>query len=127
MIDDIAKETRGYCGADVKALCTEAALTAVRRSYPEIYESRDKLVIDLANVKVSRDDFMASMKAIVPASMRSGTVSSYPLSEHLVPVLGETHNSICEFIDILVPLLNIRKESQSALGDNASLSSKYVS
>jgi SpoVK/Ycf46/Vps4 family AAA+-type ATPase len=44
----------GYCGADLKALCTEAALRAVRRRYPQIYKSEDKLQIDPQLVNVSR-------------------------------------------------------------------------
>lgn len=26
----------GYCGADLKALCTEAAMRALRRRYPQV-------------------------------------------------------------------------------------------
>lgn len=35
----------GYCGADLKALCTEAALHALRRRYPQIYLSSEKLQV----------------------------------------------------------------------------------
>lgn len=44
----------GYCGADLKALCTEAALRAVRRRYPQIYLSDNKLEIDPKRVVVGR-------------------------------------------------------------------------
>jgi SpoVK/Ycf46/Vps4 family AAA+-type ATPase len=63
LVYELAKATRGYCGADVKALCTEAALNAVRRSFPEIYDSAHKLQISLEDVKVTKDDFSASMKS----------------------------------------------------------------
>jgi SpoVK/Ycf46/Vps4 family AAA+-type ATPase len=32
--DELAELTKGYGGADLRALCTEAALTAVQRRYP---------------------------------------------------------------------------------------------
>lgn len=35
----------GYCGADLKALATEAALAALRRRYPQIYSSEGKLQV----------------------------------------------------------------------------------
>eukprot|EP00842_Homolaphlyctis_polyrhiza_P004170 jgi/Hompol1/4754/HPOL_001239-RA len=60
--NSLTEMTRGYNGADVKALCTEAALHAVRREYPEIYDASHKLVIDLDNIKVSPVDFFESVK-----------------------------------------------------------------
>ena len=41
--DDIAHASKGYGGADLRALCTEAALNAVQRRYPQIYKSNEKL------------------------------------------------------------------------------------
>jgi SpoVK/Ycf46/Vps4 family AAA+-type ATPase len=53
-----------------QALCTEAALRAVRRVYPQIYESPDKLLIDIENIKVTRGDFINAMRKITPACTR---------------------------------------------------------
>ena len=36
----------GYCGADLKALCTEAMLRALRRQLPQIYATDEKLAVD---------------------------------------------------------------------------------
>jgi SpoVK/Ycf46/Vps4 family AAA+-type ATPase len=47
---EIAELAVGYCGADIKALCTEAALKALRRRYPQIYTSSERLVMDLDSV-----------------------------------------------------------------------------
>jgi SpoVK/Ycf46/Vps4 family AAA+-type ATPase len=49
----LASETVGYCGADLKALCSEAALKAFKRRYPQVYSSSRKLLIDPNQVKVS--------------------------------------------------------------------------
>ncbi len=46
-LGSIADLCVGYCGADLKALCTEASLQAVRRVFPQIYQSDMKLVIDV--------------------------------------------------------------------------------
>lgn len=34
---ELAASCVGYCGADLKALCTEAAIRAFRRKYPQVY------------------------------------------------------------------------------------------
>ncbi len=56
--DCLALMTRGYNGADVKALCTEAALHAVRRTFPQIYNGTDKYCIDLNKIQVTLNDFL---------------------------------------------------------------------
>lgn len=43
----------GYCGADIKGLCTEAALIALRKRYPQIYLSDKKLLVDSKSLQVS--------------------------------------------------------------------------
>ena len=55
--EQLAARCVGYCGADLKALCTEAAVHALRRRYPQIYESDDKLLIDPGQVAPGRVDF----------------------------------------------------------------------
>jgi len=37
-LDRLAEDTVGYCGADLKGLCAEAALNALRRRYPQVTE-----------------------------------------------------------------------------------------
>ena len=81
----------GYCGADLKALCTEAALHALRRRYPQIYESDDKLVIDPSQVAPTRVDFRAAMEAITPASPRAAAGAPRArLGALRRPLMGET-------------------------------------
>ncbi len=54
-----------------QALCTEASLHALRRRYPQIYDSDDKLLIDPASIAVEQQDFVAALSSITPASHRS--------------------------------------------------------
>ncbi len=68
--DAVATATAGYCGADVKALCTESILRAIRRRYPQIYSSTRKLVIDVAKVHVTLMDFVDAYNGLTPASHR---------------------------------------------------------
>lgn len=89
----------GYCGADIKALCSESALNALRRRYPQIYLTDDKLLIDVANVEIAQQDFVDAMKTLTPAAHRSAIVNSRPLPQHLFSCgLGEQLNQIIDYI-----------------------------
>ena len=87
LIDDLAAKCVGYCGADLKALCTEAAVHALRRRYPQIYESDERLNIDPKQVIPSRADFRAALAAIVPASHRAARTHARPLTPLQKPLL----------------------------------------
>lgn len=86
--DELAKRSKGYGGADLRALCTEAALNAVQRKYPQIYRSSEKLLIDPATIQVTPQDFMLSLKTIVPSSERSASSGAGPLPRLIEPLLG---------------------------------------
>lgn len=70
-LDDLTDRTYGFVGADIAALCREAAMNALRRILPEIdleqkvipKETLDKLV-------VTRSDFEDVMKEIQPSALR---------------------------------------------------------
>ncbi|CAL8469143.1 g8684 [Coccomyxa elongata] len=87
LLDRLAQLCVGYCGADLKALCTEASLRAMRRAYPQIYDSDEKLLIDPARVCVTRRDFLAAFSAMTPASHRSAAAHARPLPPLVAPVL----------------------------------------
>ena len=55
----------------VQALCTEASLHALRRRYPQIYDSDEKLLIDPRTIAVEQQDYEAALTSITPASHRS--------------------------------------------------------
>jgi SpoVK/Ycf46/Vps4 family AAA+-type ATPase len=61
-LDELAQLTKGYGGADIRALCTEAALNAVQRKYPQIYKTADRLLIKPEEITVVPKDFMISAK-----------------------------------------------------------------
>eukprot|EP00111_Clytia_hemisphaerica_P018767 TCONS_00055493-protein len=84
----LADKCVGYCGADIKALCTEAALFALRRRYPQIYKTSKKLALNTNEIKISSVDFKNALKSITPASNRSNISPGVSLPEHLKPLLS---------------------------------------
>jgi SpoVK/Ycf46/Vps4 family AAA+-type ATPase len=87
---ELAEKCVGYCGADIKALCTEAALRAIRRHFPQIYNTTNRLLLDPSQVVVTHDDFGEAMKDIVPASFRPAGVHARPLIAELEPLLNHS-------------------------------------
>jgi transitional endoplasmic reticulum ATPase len=67
----IADELHGYTGADIKALCREAAIKALRRYLPEIYLENDNISPEiLEKLTITSVDFYEGMKGIIPTAMR---------------------------------------------------------
>uniref|UniRef100_A0A8C7XVK4 ATPase family AAA domain-containing protein 2 n=1 Tax=Oryzias sinensis TaxID=183150 RepID=A0A8C7XVK4_9TELE len=89
-LDELAEKCVGYCGADIKALCTEAALMALRRRYPQIYGSSVKLKLDVASIVLGPGDFSKAMRTIVPASQRALAPPGRALSPVLRPLLDSS-------------------------------------
>lgn len=52
LLEILAEKTTGYCGSDLRALCTEAVLQGLRRTYPQIYMTNDRLLLDPKRVEV---------------------------------------------------------------------------
>ncbi|KAM6228040.1 ATPase family AAA domain-containing protein 2-like [Porphyrio hochstetteri] len=71
LLEELADKCVGYCGADIEALCAEAVLCALRRHYPQIYRSNEKLPIDVDSLQVTAEDFLVAMEKITPASQRT--------------------------------------------------------
>ena len=67
----IANELHGYTGADIRALCREAAMKALRRYLPEIYLENENISPELLEkMVITNQDFYEAMKEIVPTAMR---------------------------------------------------------
>ncbi|KAI0118800.1 hypothetical protein GGR51DRAFT_133357 [Nemania sp. FL0031] len=109
----LAKDAKGYGGADLRALCTEAALNAIQRTYPQIYFSKEKLVVDPEKVNVQMTDFVIAKKKIVPSSERSSTSGAASLPKHIEPLLRDQFKAITSRLDSAFP----RKPKVTALGE----------
>ncbi|THH05437.1 hypothetical protein EW145_g4792 [Phellinidium pouzarii] len=80
-IQRLAKITKGYGGADLRALCTEAALNAVQRRYPQIYKSNDRLLLKPETIGVQARDFMISVKNDVLQRVKEVVEKVLPLGK----------------------------------------------
>ncbi|MFA6220531.1 MAG: CDC48 family AAA ATPase [Erythrobacter sp.] len=70
-LDELARATYGFVGADIAALAREAAIDAVRRIMPRLdLDERTVPQEVLDDLYVSREDFLAALKRIQPSAMR---------------------------------------------------------
>lgn len=71
LLDRLARETDGFSGADLKGLCTEAALVALRRSCPTLYQTenvdagqlQERPDIKSLDLSITEEDFKSAMPA----------------------------------------------------------------
>jgi transitional endoplasmic reticulum ATPase len=70
-LDELARTTYGFVGADLGALAREAAIEAVRRIMPRLnLEERTIPPEVLDTLSVTRDDFLEALKRVQPSAMR---------------------------------------------------------
>jgi transitional endoplasmic reticulum ATPase len=70
-LQELAARLHGYTGADIKALCREAAMKALRRCLPEIELEGERISSEiLESMMITDRDFKEGMKEIIPTAMR---------------------------------------------------------
>ncbi|XP_029928549.1 ATPase family AAA domain-containing protein 2 isoform X2 [Myripristis murdjan] len=102
-LEELADKCVGYCGADIKAVCSEAALCALRRRYPQIYSSSQKLVLDVNNIAIGNRDFMSAMAKMVPAAQRAVVSPAKALIPAIRPLLSAALQDILHIVSRLFP------------------------
>ncbi|MBS7647412.1 CDC48 family AAA ATPase [Candidatus Bathyarchaeota archaeon] len=70
-LEKIASVTHGFVGADLEALCKEAAMRALRRILPQIDFEKETIPAEILNkITVTMNDFMEALKDVEPSAMR---------------------------------------------------------
>jgi transitional endoplasmic reticulum ATPase len=72
LLNNLASRTHGFVGADMAALCKEAAISVIRRVLPDIdlKESQPISKEVLEKLVITEEDFENAMKIVVPSGMR---------------------------------------------------------
>ncbi|XP_015250146.1 PREDICTED: ATPase family AAA domain-containing protein 2B [Cyprinodon variegatus] len=117
-LNELSEKCVGYCGADIKALCTEAALMALRRRYPQIYGSSVKLKLDVKSIILGPGDFSKAMRTIVPASQRALAPPGRALSPTLRPLLASSFSLVLKALLRVFPHAQCTDKDNTQGGDN---------
>jgi len=70
-LERLSQITHGFVGADLEALCKEAAMLALRRILPELQYDLSHIPYEtLAQLEISMDDFLGARGEIEPSAVR---------------------------------------------------------
>ena len=70
-LDRLSEISHGYTGADISALCREAAMKSLRRYLPQVNLEDERIPSAmLEKMEVNLDDFMNAYREITPTAMR---------------------------------------------------------
>lgn len=70
-LEKLAEITHGFVGADLEALCREAAMTTLRKIMPRAQLPGDSVPYELLSaLEIEMDDFLEALKEVEPSAIR---------------------------------------------------------
>ncbi len=100
MLKGLADQTHGFVGADIEALCKEAAMKALRRYLPKIDLNSDEIPAEvLESIRVTMDDFREALKDVEPSAMREVFVEIPRVTWRDVGGLEDVKREIIEAVE----------------------------
>ncbi len=104
-LDELARRTYGFVGADLAALTREAALESVRRIMPRINLSEDTIPTEVLDaLSVEAKDFDNALKRVQPSAMREVMVQMPNVGWDDIGGLDQARDKLREGIEL--PLKN---------------------
>jgi transitional endoplasmic reticulum ATPase len=115
----ISKDTHGYVGSDLAALCTEAALQCIREKMDIIDLEDETIDAEILNsMAVTNDHFKTALGTSNPSALREtvSSVLSYTSYLFLIGVLTSSWNQVVEVPNVswedIGGLENVKRELQ---------------
>ena len=100
-LDELARRTYGFVGADLAALTREAALEAVRRIMPKLDLSKDVIPTEILDeLSVELPDFDNALKRVQPSAMREVMVAAPTVTWDDIGGLDEARDRLREGIEL---------------------------
>ena len=100
-LDELARTTYGFVGADLAALAREAAIEAVRRIMPKLNLEEGTVPPEvLETLSVTREDFLNALKRVQPSAMREVMVQAPNVSWSDVGGLDDARERLREGVEL---------------------------
>ncbi len=99
-LKEFANVTHGFVGADISAVCREAAMSALRRYLPQI--DLDSEIIDqelLEQIEVTKADFEEALKEVMPSGIREVFVEIPNVTWDQIGGLEDLKQKLIESVD----------------------------
>jgi transitional endoplasmic reticulum ATPase len=98
-LESLADRTHGFVGADINALCKEAAMKALRRYLPDLTTEDDIPREIVERMSVAAEDFEEALKEVEPSAMREVLVDIPKVTWKDLGGLGTLKQEIIEAIE----------------------------
>ena len=99
-LDELARITPGFVGADLAALCRESAMSALRRTFPRAALTSGSIPTEeLLALTVTMDDFRDALRGIEPSAAREVAVEMSHTAWEDVGGLTEAKRALTETIE----------------------------
>jgi transitional endoplasmic reticulum ATPase len=101
-LEELARITHGFVGADLSALTKEAAMSVLRRMLPKLELKEDEEIPNeiLEQLKVTEKDFQEALKVVRPSAMREVLVETPNVSWEDVGGLDSVKQELKEAVEL---------------------------
>jgi len=99
-LEQFAKITHGFVGADLESLSKEAAMRSLRRELPKINMEQSKIPLEVLNkIKITDKDFEEALKDIQPSALREIQIQRPSVSWEDIGGLGEVKEELSQVVE----------------------------
>ncbi len=98
-LDELSDKTHGYVGADLEALCKEAAMSVLRRVLPEIDLDEEIPSDVMEKLIVGSEDMIDGLRSVEPSAMREVMVEVPSVTWEDVGGLEGTKEQLREMVE----------------------------
>ncbi len=99
-LSQIAKTTYGFVGADLEALCREAAMNTLRKMLPDLNLEEEKIPSEvLEKIEVKKEDFDNAARGIEPSAMREVLIRTPSTTWEDIGGLADVKRQLIEAVE----------------------------
>lgn len=101
ILDELAKITHGFVGADLEALCKEAAMVVLRKILPDVQYDKEEPVPKelLEKLIIGMDDFREGLKIVRPSALREVFIETPTTTWNDIGGLDEVKQELKEAVE----------------------------
>jgi len=101
-LKEIARITYGFVGADLEALCKEAAMVVLRKILPDMKFKKDEPIDSefLKKIIIKDEDFKEALKLVRPSSLREVLIEAPNVKWDVIGGLEEIKQNLKEAVEL---------------------------
>ena len=118
-LDEVARRTHGFVGADLMELCRDAGLSSLRRSTSHLKDHRAAFQISSDTLQVTQEDFEMALSEVRPSALRETIISRSNVTWGDIGGLEDVRAELRELVEL--PMQNAQLLAQMHLAQHAGI------